>query len=411
MMRRLVSVFLIVLSVGLAGARFDAAQGLPRELRSAPASALRRRYQIRALAGCRAQQVDIAKLHVPAGFHIAMVADTGSCGPRFMAWSLSGTLLATCVDEGKVLALPGLLDRSAQSGNAQRVVTVLSDLSGPHGITFHNGKLYVAETNQLVAYDWDEKNLRATNPRKLVDLPSSGGGHMTRTVLFHAGKLYVSAGSSCNVCREDDPRRASVMEFNEDGSNLRIFARGLRNSVGLAVNPKTNTIWATDNGIDWLGDNEPPEEVNELRAGGDYGWPFCYGDKIPNTKFDRNAAEHCAATLAPKVKMQAHSAPLGLAFGAGTMFLPAYRNSLYVAFHGSWNRSVPTGYKVVRIPLDARGDPIGPPEDFVTGWLAPGETRRGRAMGRPVGLLFGPDGSLFISDDASGHIYRVTFSK
>ena len=118
-----------------------------------------------------------------------------------------------------------------------------------------------------------------------------------------------------------------------------------------------------------------------------------------------------AASVAPKIKMQAHSAPLGLAFGAGTMFLPAYQNSLYVAFHGSWNRSVPTGYKVVRIPLDARGEPVGAPEDFVTGWLPPGETRRGRTMGRPVGVLFGADGSLYISDDASGHVYRVTYTR
>src|SRR3954468_566264 len=317
-----------------------------------------------ALAGCRAQQVDAAKLQLPSGFHIAVVADTGTCGPRFMDWSPGGTLLATCVDEGKVIALPG-----AEKGSASRVATVLDDLSGPHGITFHKGKLYIAEANQLVAYDWDEKNLRATNPLKLFDLPGSGGGHMTRTILFHGGKLYVSAGSSCNVCREDDPRRAAVMEYNEDGSGMRIFASGLRNSVGLAANPKTNTIWATDNGIDWLGDDQPPEEVNELRAGGDYGWPFCYGDKLPNMKFDRKAADRCGATIAPKIKMQAHSAPLGLAFGAGTMFPQEYRDSLYVAFHGSWNRSAPTGYKVVRILLDAHGEPAGAPEDFVTGFI------------------------------------------
>jgi glucose/arabinose dehydrogenase len=358
------------------------------------------------LAGCRAQQVDVARLHVPDGFKIVVVADTESCGPRAMAWSPGGTLLATCVDEGKVLALPG-----AAQGSAQRVVTVLSDLSGPHGIAFHNGKLYVAETNQLAAYDWDEKNLRAGNPQKIVDLPNSGGGHMTRTVLFFGNKMYVAAGSSCNVCKEDDPRRASVMQFNPDGSGMRVFARGLRNAVGLAVNPKTNTIWATDNGIDWLGDNEPPEEVNELRDGGDYGWPYCYGDKIPNTKFDKSAAEHCGATIAPKIKMQAHSAPLGIAFGAGTMFPAAYRNSVYITFHGSWNRSVPTGYKVVRVPLDAKGEPAGPPEDFASGWLASGETRKGKWMGRPVGVLFGADGSLFISDDASGHVYRVTFGR
>lgn len=357
------------------------------------------------LVGCRAQQVDVAKLRVPAGFHISVVAETGNCGPRFMAWSPGGTLVATCVDEGKVLALPG-----AQDGSAQRVATALSDLDGPHGIAFHNGKLYIGESGQVTVFDWDEPALRASNPRKLVDLPR-GGGHSTRTVLFANGKLYVSAGSSCNVCKEDDPRRASVMEFNEDGSNMRVFAHGLRNSVGLAVNPKTNTIWATDNGIDWLGDDQPPEEVNELRAGGDYGWPYCYGDKLPNTKFEHGAAERCGATIAPKVKLQAHSAPLGLAFGAGTMFPPEYRNSLYIAFHGSWNRSVPTGYKVVRVPLDAKGEPGRAAEDFATGWLAPGETRKGKWMGRPVGVLFGADGSLFISDDASGHVYRVTFGK
>jgi glucose/arabinose dehydrogenase len=192
---------------------------------------------------------------------------------------------------------------------------------------------------------------------------------------------------------------------------MRVFARGLRNSVGLAVNPKTNTIWATDNGIDWLGDDQPPEEVNELTDGGDYGWPYCYGDKLPNTKFERDAAGRCGATLAPRIKLQAHSAPLGLAFGAGGMFPPEYRNSLYVAFHGSWNRSTPTGYKVVRIPLDERGQPAGPPQDFVRGWMPPAATRSTRWMGRPVGVLFAPDGALFISDDAGGKIYRVTYGK
>jgi glucose/arabinose dehydrogenase len=357
----------------------------------------------------RAQQLDLAKLRLPPGFKITIVAET-PCGPRFMAWSPGGTLFATCVNDGKVIALPGAAARRA-SASEQRVVPVLSDLSGPHGIAFHNRKLYVAETNQLVAYDWDEKSFRATNPRKVTDLPSSGGGHMTRTILFHGGKLYISAGSSCNVCREDDPRRAAVMEFNEDGSGMRIFAHGTRNSVGLAVNPKTNTIWATDNGSDWLGDDLPPDEVNELRAGGDYGWPYCYGDKVPNIKFDRNAAPHCPGTIAPKINLQAHSAPLGLAFGAGPMFPPAYQNSLYIAFHGSWNRSIPTGYKIVRVPLDAHGEPAGPPQDFVSGWLASGETRRGVWMGRPVGLFFAADGSLFISDDASDHIYRVTYGK
>jgi len=358
-----------------------------------------------ALTGCRAQQpAEPGSLKLPAGFQIAVAAQTGSCGPRFMAWSPGGTLLATCVDEGKVLALPG-----AEKGSAQRVVSVLDDLDGPHGIAFRNGKLYVGESGQVTAFDWDEKNLRATNPRKVAALPR-GGMHSTRTILFANGKLYVSAGSDCNDCEESDPRRAAVMEFNEDGSGMRVLAKGLRNSVGLAVNPKSSTIWATDNGIDWLGDDLPPEEVNELRAGGDYGWPFCYGDRVPNPRKGKTRAE-CAKTDAPKVLMQAHSAPLGLAFGSPGMFPAEYVHSLYVAFHGSWNRSVPTGYKVVRIPLDAKGEPAAAPVDFVSGWLPQGETRKGRWTGRPVGVLFGADGSLFISDDAMGRVYRVTYGK
>ena len=357
------------------------------------------------LAGCSAQQpAEPGSLKLPPGFQVRVAAETGACGPRFMAWSPGGTLLAACIDERQVLALPG-----AEKGSAQRVVKVLDDLDAPHSLAFHNGKLYVGETGQVTVYDWDEKNLRATNPRKLVELPRSGM-HFTRTVLFANGKLYVAAGSDCNDCEESDARRAAVMEFHEDGSGMRIFAKGLRNSVGLAWNPKTNTLWATDNGIDWLGDDLPPEEVNELRAGGDYGWPFCYGDRVPNPRKGKSRAE-CAKTEAPIVQMQAHSAPLGLAFGAGTMFPAEYRDSLYIAFHGSWNRSKPTGYKVVRIPLDAKGRPAGPPEDFVSGWLPAGETRKGRWTGRPVGVLFGADGSLFISDDAHSRVYRVTFGK
>ncbi|HTK95603.1 MAG TPA: PQQ-dependent sugar dehydrogenase, partial [Terriglobales bacterium] len=232
-------------------------------------------FLLLALGLCHADDIDVSKLKVPPGFHIAVVADTESCGARALAWSPGGTLLTTCVDEGEVLALPG-----AEKGSAQRVVPVLKDLSGPHGIAFHGGKLYVAETEKLVAYDWDQQNLRASNPHKVADLPSSGGGHMTRTVLFYNDKIYVAAGSSCNVCKDDDARRAAVMEFNLDGSGMRVYASGLRNAVGLAVNPATKTIWATDNGIDWLGDNEPPEEVNELVDGGNYGWPYCYGDKV-----------------------------------------------------------------------------------------------------------------------------------
>src|SRR5437763_7046832 len=190
------------------------------------------------------EKLDLSRLKVPAGFHIAVFADAPHA--RQMVFSPSGVLLVTDMSDGTVL---GFLDPEHR-GHAERTVTVLSDLNAPHGITFHNGKLYVAEINAVRRYDWDESRLKATNGQKIADLPGSGGGHSTRTIIFWNGKMYVAAGSSCNVCKEDDPRRAAVTEYNEDGSGQRLFASGLRNSVGLAVNPKTNTIWAVDNGRD-----------------------------------------------------------------------------------------------------------------------------------------------------------------
>ncbi len=350
-------------------------------------------------------QVDVSKLSAPPGFHISVFADS-KAHPRMMAWSPGGVLLATSSSDGTVLAF---LDPK-HIGKAERVDTVLSDLDGPHGIAFHEGKLYVAEVKQVLSYDWDEQHLRASNPRVIVHLSASGGGHMTRTILFANGKLYVSAGSSCNVCVEKDPHRAAVTEYNEDGSGERLFARGLRNAVGLALSPETHTIWASENGRDWLGEDLPPDEINDLGKGGDFGFPYCYGDRVPDTKFSKDASRHCANTIAPKVKLQAHSAPLGLAFYEASQFPQQYWGNLFVAFHGSWNRSVPTGYKVVRIPVDANGN-AGKVEDFITGWLAPGERQKGRWSGRPVGITFGRDGDMYISDDASGAIYRVTYAR
>ncbi|HMB84258.1 MAG TPA: PQQ-dependent sugar dehydrogenase, partial [Terriglobales bacterium] len=198
------------------------------------------------------------------------------------------------------------------------------------------------------------------------------------------------------------------------GSGQKIFAKGLRNAVGLAVNPKTDTVWVTVNGRDWLGDDLPPEVLFDLgKDGGDFGWPYCYGDRVPDSNFTKPGTgdDRCKNVNAPKVQMQAHSAPLGLAFYEGSEFPAEYRNNIFVAFHGSWNRSVPTGYKIVRVKLDDKDQPQGGAEDFITGWLAPGETKKGRWMGRPVGIVFGSDGSMSLSDDAGGVIYRITYAK
>jgi glucose/arabinose dehydrogenase len=349
---------------------------------------------------------DLAQLKAPPGFHISVFASDVD-GPRMMAFSPGGVLLVSESGEGRVAAFPD----SKNTGKAEREVTVLKGLNEPHGLAFYEGKLYVAENDKVRRYDWDEANLRASNPVKIADLPA-GGGHSTRTLLFRGGKMYVSAGSSCNVCIERDPRRAAVLEFNPDGSNQKIFAKGLRNAVGLAVNPKTDTVWATVNGRDWLGDDLPPETIYDLgKDGGDAGWPYCYGDRVPDSNFTKPGDDRCRNVFEPKVQMQAHSAPLGLTFYEGSQFPADYQNNIFVAFHGSWNRSVPTGYKIVRVKLDDKGQPQGGAQDFITGWLAPGETKKGRWMGRPVGIVFGNDGSMYLSDDAAGVIYRITWGK
>jgi glucose/arabinose dehydrogenase len=347
-----------------------------------------------------------ARLQLPQGFHLS-VFESDVDSPRMMVFSPGGVLIASLSDVGKVVALPD----PQHSGTAQRVVTVAEKLNEPHGLAFYRGQLYIAENDKVRRYDWDEVNLRATNPQKIADLPK-GGGHSTRTLIFHGDRMYVSAGSTCNACLEGDPHRAAVMQFNTDGSGEQIFAKGLRNAVGMAVNPETNSIWVTVNGRDWLGDNLPPDTVDDLAGGGgDFGWPYCYGDRVPDPNFTKPGDDRCASTAPPKIQIQAHSAPLGLAFSAGKMLPPAFQNSVYIALHGSWNRSVPTGYKVVRVRLDDKGQPAGGVEDFITGWMAPGETKKGKRMGRPVGIAFGPDGAMYISDDQGGRIYRVTYGK
>jgi glucose/arabinose dehydrogenase len=344
---------------------------------------------------------DLNRLQVPSGFHVAVFAEADS--PRMMVFSPGGVLLVSESDDGKVVALPD----PKHAGKAERSVVVLNNLNEPHGLGFYRGKLYVAENDKVRSYDWDEASLRASNPKFLADLPGHGG-HSSRTLLFHNDKMYVSAGSSCNVCIEKDPRRAAVMEFNPDGSGMRIFAKGLRNAVGMAVNPKTDSVWVTVNGRDRLGDDLPPEVINDLgQNGGDFGWPYCYGDRIPDPNFTKPGDERCKSVIPPKVQMQAHSAPLGLAFYEGTAFPSEYRNNIFVAFHGSWNRRVPTGDKVVRVKLDDKGQPVSGVDDFITGW----QDGAGRRMGRPVGIVFGANGAMYASDDEGGVIYRITYGK
>lgn len=339
-----------------------------------------------------------SQLHLPPGFHASVFA-SGLDGPRFIAFAPDGVLYVAERTTGSIVAFPD----PAHTGKSTQRVVVASGLTDPTSLVFAGDMLYVGERTRITRFTWGPRE-QVTHKQVIVnDLPESGQ-HVTRTVLIGPdGNVYVSIGSSCNVCDEADPHRASVWVYPPDGGSGRRYARGLRNAVGLAINPWNNQIWATNNGRDLLGDDTPPETVYALQDGGNYGWPRCHAGAIVDP--DMGHPGDCNGVIAPLVRMQAHSAPLGLAFYNAAQFPQQYRG-LFIAFHGSWNRSVPTGYKVVFVPLDSHGNVSGKPQDFATGWLDP---KTNAASGRPVGLAVGPDGALYVSDDKAGLIYRITY--
>lgn len=336
-------------------------------------------------------------LEVIDGLEVSVYA-AGLDQPRMIAFGPDGHLYVSLPRKGQVLVLPDV-DRD---GVADHHKVFASDLKSPHGLAFNKEGLVVAGTGSLVLLRDQDRDLRADSATLLSDDIPAGGGHWTRSVVVdRSGDYLVSAGSSCNACEEDDPRRAAILKIPSEGGKAEIFARGLRNSVGLALAPGTGDLWASNNGRDMLGDDLPPEEINRIVRGGDYGWPYCYGQRIPDP--DLGSVERCAGTIPPVVEMQAHSAPLGVTFGQGLDFPQPLTRMFYVAFHGSWNRSVPTGYKLIGIPF-ANGKVTGAPQDIVRGWL-----EGYRAWGRPVAPAVGPDGALYLSDDRAGAVYRIDY--
>jgi glucose/arabinose dehydrogenase len=344
-----------------------------------------------------------APVKLPAGFRVETFARDLS-GARFMTLDATGTLLLSLPRQGRIVALPD----ANRDGRADRVITVADGLNRPHGLAFQGASLHVAETGRVLRFRYDAAAYRASDPTVVVPSIPAGGGHWTRTIAFAPdGRLYVSVGSSCNICKEADARRAAIVRYEADGSGERLFATGLRNAVGIVFHPGTGALWATVNERDWKGDDLPPEYITEVRDGAFYGWPDCFvadrkvvrDDKAPD-------GARCDHVTLPTLEVQAHSAPLGMAFYTGQQFPPDYRGSLFVAYHGSWNRAVPTGYKVVRVPF-ANGRPSGAVEDFATGWLAADRN----VFGRPVDVLTAPDGALFVSDDSAGVVYRITYSR
>ena len=339
------------------------------------------------------------RLRVPAGFRVSYFAQNVD-GVRFMTVGPDGAIYASQPGKGRIIRLAD----ANRDGVADSVSVVVTGLKQPHGLAFHAGALYVANTDGVVRVTLGSNMVANGTPVYVNNYPAAGG-HWTRTIVFGKDSaMYVSVGSSCNLCVESTPERAAVLRFNEDGSGKRVFASGLRNAVGLAVNPTTGAVWASQNERDNLApdhENLPPEELNILVDGGDYGWPYCYSDRVPNPEYHDQA--RCATTIPPALKMQAHSAPLGISFLAGASSFPAeYRSDLLVAFHGSWNRSTPTGAKVIRVHV-VNGKPTSA-EDFITGW----QDESGKRWGRPVDVVVAADGSVLVSDDGSGSIYRIT---
>lgn len=321
-------------------------------------------------------------------------------GPaRMLQFAADGSLFVSIPELGAIYQLRD----PDQDGFAEQPTLYHYGLDRPHGLVWNDGKLFVAETSRLIELRDQNRDGQVDRVREVLAGLPDDGGHWTRSLARGKDRfLYLSVGSRCNACEEADPRRATVLRVDPETGATEIFATGLRNSVGLTFNPAGTQLWGSDNGRDMLGDNLPPDEVNRLVSGGDYGWPYCYGDRVPDP--DLGDAERCADTLAAAVELPAHSAPLGIAFGDRLAAPEKYRNSLYVAFHGSWNRSVPTGYKLIRIPF-TDGQPSGSGKEFLAGWL-----EEGKAWGRPVAPAVGPDGHLYLTDDRADAIYRISWN-
>lgn len=358
-------------------------------------------------------------LQLPDGFSISIYAKNLG-NPRVMMWGPDGNIWTSIPSQGKVVSVRD----SNGDGAADETIVVVDGLNRPHGLASRCDpdspcKVYIAESDQVAVYEYDAANRKVVNKKKIVDLPDDGR-HVTRTIMFmpasselqrgepypHENTLLISVGSSCDVCHETNAERAKIMAIDVQTGALKEFAKGLRNSVFMAIHPVNGKVWATEMGRDLLGDDLPPDEINIIEEGKNYGWPICYGKNIHDTAFDKNTyvRNPCMEPFETQsyIDIPAHSAPLGLAFFPEEGWPEEYWHNLLVAYHGSWNRTEPTGYKLVRYRLDAQGKYLGS-EDFISGWL-----KNDRALGRPVDILIQPGGVIFVSDDKAGVIYRIT---
>ncbi len=338
------------------------------------------------------------RIKLPPGFTISVFApDVPSA--REMTYSPNGTLFVGSM-KGNVYAI---LDTN-KDYKADKVITIARNLERPVGVDFREGSLYVSATDRILRYDNIESRLE--NPPEPVVVSASFPDrreHGWKFIRFGPdGLLYVPVGAPCNICKSSDERFASIMRMKPDGTGLEIFARGIRNTVGFDWHPVTGKLWFTENGRDWMGDNQPPDELNYApERGMNFGFPYCHGGDIPDPQFGK---EHpCRDFTPPAIKLGPHVAALGMRFYTGKMFPDEYRNQIFIAEHGSWNRSKKIGYRVTLVRME--GDKAVSYKEFASGW-----EQNEKTWGRPADVQVAPDGSLLVSDDYAGAIYRIAYS-
>lgn len=340
----------------------------------------------------------VEKLRLPTGFAIEVFAE-GVRDARSLALGDKGTIFVGTRARGHVYAL---VDADGD-GKSERMLTIAKGLNSPNGVAFRNGSLYVAEINRILRFDAIEDHLdNPPAPVQVSDAFPSDRHHGWKFIAFGPdGKLYVPVGAPCNVCEPNPDQYAVIMRMDADGKNLETFARGIRNSVGFDWHPQDGTLWFNDHGRDWMGDDMPSDELNHApTAGMHFGFPYCHQGDAPDPEYGKK--HKCAEFTPPVLKQGGHVAPDGLRFYTGDMFPAQFRNRIFIAQHGSWNRSKPNGYRVVSVALE--DGKVTNYDSFVEGWL-----ENDSAWGRPVDILVMRDGSLLVSDDHNGVIYRITY--
>ena len=342
------------------------------------------------------RRFQLDEITLPRGFTIRVFADSVT-GARSLALGDRGTVFVGSREAGRVYAL---IDQD-QDGAAEETLVLARDLHVPNGVAFRDGSLYVAEISRILRYDSIEQRLR-TPPAPVVvfaGLPRDGH-HGWKFIRFGPdGRLYIPVGAPCNTCAPEDSIYASILSMKPDGSDLRVEARGVRNSVGFDWDPRTGDLWFTDNGRDWMGENEPPDELNHrTRQGEHFGFPSCYGKSIRDEDYTQI---RCEETTPATVELGPHVAALGMRFYTGGMFPAEYRGQVFIAEHGSWNRLLANGYRVTTVRTV--GEQLEY-ETFASGW-----ENMNRAWGRPVDVMVMPDGALLVSDDQANAVYRITY--